>query len=525
MVEDPSRFFMLALTVSYFISGSQGANILGLFPSPSPSHLIISMSAAKVLAEQGHNVTVVTVLEPTITHKNIHVVQVPMTKEEIKQRSETIGAKQKNNSGSRLISILQMSGQMDSMLRKMADALKDERVKDLYLNKGNHFDLVISGYFMNDYQLGFARKVNAPVIVLAPSPPGQMLNSLIGNPSDPIEKDKNTSFAQRLDSFITNLFYQVFVRQIDQRNRRFYKELFADDSNMPDYSEMLKNTSLVFFCSHAASEGSIRPNVPAAIEIGGIQIKDKPDALPKSLEEFLGNATDGAILLSLGSNVQGSHIKSDTVEKMFNVLSKLKQRVIWKWEDLDKIPGKSNNILYSRWLPQDDILAHPNIKLFINHAGKGGITESQYHGKPMLSLPVFGDQPSNAFGMVKNGFGLTLSLLNLEEKPFKDAIEEILSNPQYSQKVALFSSLYRDRPNSARDSLIYWTEYVIRHHGAAHLQSPLVHMDFITANNLDIYVLFTAIFVGLIIILKASVQLFFKMLVPKFIKITKVKKH
>jgi len=187
---------------------------------------------------------------------------------------------------------------------------------------------------------------------------------------------------------------------------------------MPDYSEMLKNTSLVFFCSHAASEGSIRPNLPAAIEIGGIQIKDKPDALPKKLEEFLGNATDGAILLSLGSNVQGSHIKSDTVEMMFKVLSKLKQRVVWKWEDLDRVPGKSDNILYSRWLPQDDILAHPNIKLFINHAGKGGITESQYHGKPMLSLPVFGDQPSrtlseseslapNHFNVGCEGFGRT----------------------------------------------------------------------------------------------------------------------
>jgi len=58
---------------------------------------------------------------------------------------------------------------------------------------------------------------------LAPSQPGQMLNSLIGNLSDLVEKDKNTSFAQRLDSFVTNLFYQVFVRQIDQRNRRFYK--------------------------------------------------------------------------------------------------------------------------------------------------------------------------------------------------------------------------------------------------------------------------------------------------------------
>lgn len=83
---------------------------------------------------------------------------------------------------------------------------------------------------------------------------------------------------------------------------------------MPEYTDILRNTSLVFFCSHATSEGPIRPSVPAAIEIGGIQIKDKPDPLPKNLEKFLGNATHGAILLSLGSNVQGSHIKADTVK-------------------------------------------------------------------------------------------------------------------------------------------------------------------------------------------------------------------
>eukprot|EP00099_Drosophila_melanogaster_P014819 NP_523607.1 UDP-glycosyltransferase 37a1 [Drosophila melanogaster] len=479
------------------------------------------MSVAKILAEQGHNVTVVTVLEPTITHKNINLVTVPMTKEEIKQRSETIGAKQKNTSSNRFISILNMSGQMDSMLRKMADVLKDQRVKELYLNKDNHFDLVISGYFMNDYQLGFARKVNAPVVVLAPSPPSQMLNSLIGNPHDKVEKEKGMTFGQRLDSYISSLLYGIFLRQIDQRNRQYYNEIFGDDPTMPEYTDILRNTSLVFFCSHAASEGPIRPSVPAAIEIGGIQIKDKPDPLPKNLEKFLGNATHGAILLSLGSNVQGSHIKADTVKKIFSVLSNLKQRVIWKWDDLDKTPGKSDNILYSRWLPQDDILAHPSVKLFINHAGKGGISEAQYHGKPMLSLPVFGDQPGNAHAMVKSGFGLTLSLLTLEEEPFRAAVLEILSNPKYSQRVVKFSSLYRDRPASARESLIFWTEYVIRHHGAAHLQSPLVHMDFIAANNLDIYALIGAISIGLLLMLKKVVQITCRRLRTKLNKVKK----
>ncbi|EDW46337.1 GM23331 [Drosophila sechellia] len=463
MVGRTKSYFVIILALTSLIYGAQGANILGLFPSLSPSHLIISMSVAKILAEQGHNVTVVTVLEPTITHKNINLVAVPMTKEEIKQRSETIGAKQKNTSSNRLLSILNMSGQMDSMLRKMADVLKDQRVKELYLNKGNHFDLVISGYFMNDYQFGFARKVNAPVVVLATSPPSQMLNSLIGNPHDKVEKEIGMTFGQRLDSYINSLLYGIFMSQIDQRNRQYFKEIFGDDPTMPEYTDILRNTSLVFFCSHAASEGPIRPS---------------------NLEEFLGNATHGAILLSLGSNVQGSHIKPDTVKKIFSVLSNLKQRVIWKWEDLDKTPGKSDNILYSRWLPQDDILAHPSVKLFINHAGKGGITEAQYHGKPMISLPVFGDQPGNAHAMVKSGFGLALSLLTLEEEPFRAAVQEILSNPKYSQQVVKFFSLYRDRPASARDLLIFWTEYVIRHHGAAHLQSPLVHMDFIAANNL-----------------------------------------
>ncbi|XP_033166996.1 UDP-glucuronosyltransferase 2B14 [Drosophila mauritiana] len=523
MVHKSGLYLLLATAICALV-GCHGANILGVFPSLSPSHLIIQMSTAKVLAERGHNVTVITVLKPVVSHKNITVITVPMTKEESQQMSDTIGAMSKSDNSNMILSMLRMMGQMEFMFNKMAGALKDDRVRDLYLNKDNKFDLVLSGYFMNDYQLGFAKKVNAPVIVVATMPPNQLLNPLIGNPlevayvpsmSDSVEKGKGMSFRQRLAVYSSSLSFEIFNFVTQRRCKKLYKELFGDDPTMPEYSEMLKNTSLIFFASHAASEGPIRPNVPAAIEIGGIQVKDTPDPLPQNMAEFLGNATDGAILLSLGSNVKGSHLKPDTVVKMFNVLSKLKQRVIWKWEDLEKTPGKSDNILYSKWLPQDDILAHPNIKLFINHAGKGGITEAQYHGKPMLSLPVFGDQPGNADVMVKNGFGLTQSLLSLEEQPFQEAILEILSNPQYFDKVASFSSLYRDRPMTSRESVVYWTEYVIRHHGAAHLQSPLVHMSFIAANNIDIYALIAVVLVILVLLLKLLLQFIYRKIVSK----------
>lgn len=35
--------------------------------------------------------------------------------------------------------------------------------------------------------------------------------------------------------------------------------------------------------------------------------------------------------------------------------SDLPQRVLWKWED-DNLPGKPENVMISKWLPQQDVL-------------------------------------------------------------------------------------------------------------------------------------------------------------------------
>ncbi|EDW37471.1 GL25511 [Drosophila persimilis] len=340
------------LILALVASGSQGANILGLFTSLSPSHLVIQMSMAKILAESGHNVTVVTALKPPLLHPAVNHIQVTLDEADGKSFGALVADMAKRDTSNAVISMLVAMGSLTSAFGKMADVLRHQKVKDLYEHTDNHFDLVIW-------------------------------------------------------------------------------------------------------------EASM--------------VKDQPDPLPENIEDFLNSASsdDGAIFLSLGSNVKAEHIKSDTVQKMFNVISKLKQKVIWKWDNLENTPGKSENILYAKWLPQDDILAHPKIRLFITHAGKGGVTEAQYHGKPMLALPVFGDQPGNAAALVTQGFGLSLSLLTLEEQSFRDNIHEILENPKYNRAVKAFSSLYRDRPLSARQTLLYWVDYVIRHHGAAHLQSPV----------------------------------------------------
>jgi len=285
----------------------------------------------------------------------------------------------------------------------------------------------------------------------------------------------------------------------------YFRRAFANetDPEFPNYYEMKRRISLLFYNYHSPSEGPIRPTVPQSIEIGGIQVKEQPDPLPKELAKFLDDADEGVIFFSLGTNVNTNNFGPEIADILYSVLSKLPQRVVWKWEDLNNKPGNASNIYFSNWLPQDDVLAHPKTILFITHAGKGGVAEAQYHGVPMLALPIFGDQQGNAEIMTKSGFGRWLDMHTLTAKELEENIHDVLENPSYRETIGKFSNLYRDRPLTARQSVVYWTEYVLRHQGAYHLQSPLIHMDFIARNNLDVF--------G--VILLVSLVLFFLLIV------------
>lgn len=289
--------------------------------------------------------------------------------------------------------------------------------------------------------------------------------------------------------------------------------------DLSSFEEMQKNVSLVIGNSHF-SDGVIRPLVPAYVEVGGIQIKPKPTPLDKDLGEFLGNSSQhGAIFFSMGSNIKTSALDPKVIKVFYNVLSTMEHNVVWKWEDPSNIPGNSKNIFFRNWLPQDDILAHKNVRLFITHGGKGSIAESQFHGVPMVGLPSFGDQASNVNAFVNEGYGLQLDYLKMTEDDFKKSIDEVLNNRTYADNVQRFSKIYRDRPMTARDTAAYWIEYVIRHHGAPHIQSPLIHLNVFAQYSLDVLgFLFLVSFV-----LVKVVKLCFRFIFKNKVKENKVK--
>lgn len=107
--------------------------------------------------------------------------------------------------------------------------------------------------------------------------------------------------------------------------------------------------------------------MPGIVNIGGCHIKE-PKPLPQDLQEYLDQSTNGVIIFSMGSLLPSSKMPIAQRDAFLTVFGQLKQNVIWKFED-NSLPNIPANVRMEKWIPQSDILAHPNVVLFITHGG------------------------------------------------------------------------------------------------------------------------------------------------------------
>ena len=91
------------------------------------------------------------------------------------------------------------------------------------------------------------------------------------------------------------------------------------------------------------------------------------------------------------------------------------------------------------WLPQNDLLAHKKIKAFVSHAGHNSLYESGYHGVPMVGIPLYADQFSNAKKAEDFGFALSVNLKTVNSEQLAGIIKQVLNDPRF---VCLFVCLF-----------------------------------------------------------------------------------
>ena len=87
--------------------------------------------------------------------------------------------------------------------------------------------------------------------------------------------------------------------------------------------------------------------------------------LQQELQKYLDDAPDGVIYFCMGSNLQSTLMPESKRNAFLGVFSKLKQRVLWKWES-DTLPGQPSNVKLAKWLPQSDILGECLISWLIS---------------------------------------------------------------------------------------------------------------------------------------------------------------
>jgi len=129
-----------------------------------------------------------------------------------------------------------------------------------------------------------------------------------------------------------------------------------------------------------------------------------------------------------------------------------------------------DNVWIGNWLPQNDILAHPSVKLFITHCGTNGQFEALYHGVTMIGFPLLLDQHHNSKRLDYKGYGLTMDLHHFTANELLANMYKILEDKSYKERVLKASEIFRSQPQSPMERATFWIEHVCRF-GGDHLRS------------------------------------------------------
>nr|XP_053656172.1 UDP-glucosyltransferase 2-like isoform X2 [Cherax quadricarinatus] len=272
-----------------------------------------------------------------------------------------------------------------------------------------------------------------------------------------------------------------------------FNEISAHFPDLPPLLDLERNMSMMFVNTYF-SVGMPVPLLPSQVEVGAIHCRPA-NPLSQELESWItGAGSPGVIYFSLGSFTKFTNIPVQYRDVFVQAFRRLPQRVIWKYDgDLEDVP---DNVMIRKWLPQQDILGHNNVKVFISHCGLLSMQEAIYHGTPVLAVPLFADQPSNSHFLTTSELGLSLVWEELTADKIVNGLNDIINDPKYQENVLRMSMQLRDTLMTPRELAVFWTEYVIRHRGAPQLRSPAAQLSWVEFLMLDvIFLLYLVIFV------------------------------
>ena len=279
------------------------------------------------------------------------------------------------------------------------------------------------------------------------------------------------TFWERLTNFKEHVCWVPYVDQIPMASDELITK-YAPGKPAVSMNSLV-GQSLLFLLDSDLVIDYPRPMMPNEINIGGLSLQPVQPISPE-LQAFVMTAKEGVIIATFGSiSIIPEHL-------MLKIIAGLKllpmdYHIIVCWH-LPNVPADIPvNIKLMKYVPQNDLLAHPKTRLFVTHCGANGHFEALAHGVPMVNIPLFYDQIYNAKRTDYHGFSKTLDILDFTPEELHATIANVMGDKRYKESISLASAIFNSQPMSPRQRAAFWVEHVLEY-GGGHLRSHALDM-------------------------------------------------
>ncbi|XP_063706099.1 UDP-glycosyltransferase UGT5-like [Culicoides brevitarsis] len=412
-----STFLLLAI----FLSVANSYKILVIFPTGSFSHQRPQQVVSRALADAGHEVTIISPNPFETQNPNIKQININFTYECMKvfDLSKPITP----------FAILDLVITYAQSITERI--LEHPEVWEIYQNgKNEKFDAVIMEPFSHIPLYAIRDILNTTFIGMSSTEVNPTTHRNMGNvihpilhPSFFIGTPKNPTLLDRIYMTYYQLYIEywqkyLFYPKMDEIIKKYFPQLKSTAKTLVRFDMLIEGVTMAL--------GRVRPLVPNTVQIGFLHV-EPPKALPTDLQRYLDNSKKGVVYLSFGSNVKSATLRPEIRQILINTIRRLDFDVLWKFEE-DKLEDKPENVRIEKWLPQQDVLAHKNIKLFIMQGGLQSMDETIDRGVPVVVVPFFGDQYANAAKIERLGIGRRVNVNELDK--LEETVLEVIGNPK-----------------------------------------------------------------------------------------------
>ncbi|CAD6194668.1 unnamed protein product [Caenorhabditis auriculariae] len=469
-------------------------NILVWGTTIGHSHIAFLGGIGDILQKDGHNVTMFLFEnDPEVTTNDIPIGQIIRYNSPLVPKDEwsKLNFKSKDVFQTHTMEIADFFRMQSVNHRVCQTMVNDDHI--LQVLRNSKFDLAIVELF-HFCPAGILEFVGVPKIILATAlgmtyAHYELLDLHVPMSHVPAQM---THLGSRIPFF--GRFYNVLFNYASKFC--YYYSLYQDQfifirrfGKFPRLDELYKKKIDYVFTNTNEFTESTRPTLQSIKNIGGSTMMT-PKPLDKDFDSILSSAQKGTILFSLGSLVKPETMPKFIEKAFLDAFSEFPE-----YKFIVKGPSESNftypNIHYRKWIPQVDLLADGRVKVFITHSGMNSLHEALAFGVPTITMPIFGDQDSNAVIAFERGYSYQLNKFTVTKARVVEAIRAVIGEngqeSSYTRSARRAARILKGTRPSVRREIARLAKVSGSEPQLHHLRLNADHLNYIEYYNIDVY--------------------------------------